>query len=260
MKKKIFIKGMKVHDIGYRLFLMNSAEDLGIENFDAKNIKQDGKQCVKVLIESSEDNVNRFIDFAKDKENRPEHANVDSVDIQDYTDEIKSFESFRTGFMAEQQYKFVNVGHGMLNEMKGVKTETKGMRTEMHEFRTESGENFARLNTGVAEVKNETKGMRTEMHEFRTESGENFARLNTGVAEVKNETKGMRTEMNENFRHLDMKYDKISDTMKDILASMDNTSKKTEKILETLTAQQENFTQAVNGLTKAILALAKSKS
>jgi len=228
MKKKIFIKGMKVHDIGYRLFLMNSAEDLGIENFDAKNIKQDGKQCVKVLIESSEDNVNRFIDFAKDKENRPEHANVDSVDIQDYTDEIKSFESFRTGFMAEQQYKFVNVGHGMLNEMKGVKTETKGMRTEMHEFRTESGENFARLNTGVAEVKNETKGMRTEM--------------------------------NENFRHLDMKYDKISDTMKDILASMDNTSKKTEKILETLTAQQENFTQAVNGLTKAILALAKSKS
>ena len=219
---------MKVHDIGYRLFLMNSAEDLGIENFDAKNIKQDGKQCVKVLIESSEDNVNRFIDFAKDKENRPEHANVDSVDIQDYTDEIKSFESFRTGFMAEQQYKFVNVGHGMLNEMKGVKTETKGMRTEMHEFRTESGENFARLNTGVAEVKNETKGMRTEM--------------------------------NENFRHLDMKYDKISDTMKDILASMDNTSKKTEKILETLTAQQENFTQAVNGLTKAILALAKSKS
>jgi len=228
MKKKIFIKGMKVHDIGYRLFLMNSAEDLGIENFDAKNIKQDGKQCIKVLIESSEDNVNRFIDFAKDKENRPEHANVDSVDIQDYTDEIKSFESFRTGFMAEQQYKFVNVGHGMLNEMKGVKTETKGMRTEMHEFRTESGENFARLNTGVAEVKNETKGMRTEM--------------------------------NENFRHLDMKYDKISDTMKDILASMDNTSKKTEKILETLTAQQENFTQAVNGLTKAILALAKSKS
>ena len=219
---------MKVHDIGYRLFLMNSAEDLGIENFDAKNIKQDGKQCVKVLIESSEYNVNRFIDFAKDKENRPEHANVDSVDIQDYTDEIKSFESFRTGFMAEQQYKFVNVGHGMLNEMKGVKTETKGMRTEMHEFRTESGENFARLNTGVAEVKNETKGMRTEM--------------------------------NENFRHLDMKYDKISDTMKDILASMDNTSKKTEKILETLTAQQENFTQAVNGLTKAILALAKSKS
>ncbi len=39
--KKITIKG-KVHDVGSRLFLLNEAESLFIENFDAGNVVVNG--------------------------------------------------------------------------------------------------------------------------------------------------------------------------------------------------------------------------
>ncbi|MBU4265698.1 MAG: acylphosphatase [Candidatus Altiarchaeales archaeon] len=63
-----------------------------------------------------------------------------------------------------------------------------------------------------------------------------------------------------NFTTLRSDYGKISKTMEKILESMDNTSKKTEKVLEALVQQQGNFTDAINGQTKAILALAEKKS
>ncbi len=75
MKKKITIKGKKVHDVGYRLFLMDVADEFEIENFDAKNLEEDGKEVVTVKIESSEENRNNFINFVKT--NFPEHAEVD---------------------------------------------------------------------------------------------------------------------------------------------------------------------------------------
>jgi len=60
VKKKVIIKGGKVHDVGYRLFLMNLAGKLEIERFDADNILANGKQCVEVLVESSENKIKKF--------------------------------------------------------------------------------------------------------------------------------------------------------------------------------------------------------
>ncbi|ODS40942.1 hypothetical protein BEH94_09495 [Candidatus Altiarchaeales archaeon WOR_SM1_SCG] len=115
IKKKILIKGGKVHDVGYRLFLMNLADDLGIENFDAKNVHEDKRQCVAVLVGSSESNVEKFFNLASEKENFPEHAEVDSVKIGDYGGWIKSMESFRSGFNSQQLSKIAGAGIGMVN-------------------------------------------------------------------------------------------------------------------------------------------------
>jgi len=133
MKKKILIKGRIVHDVGYRLLLMNSAEDLRIENFDAKNVKEDGKQVVRVLVESSGDNVNKFLGFVEDKENRPERAKVDSVDVVGYDGYVRPLESFRLGFMAYQQQKFANAGVGLLKEVKEFRKESCGKQGQMLE-------------------------------------------------------------------------------------------------------------------------------
>jgi len=124
MNTKILIKGEKVHDVGCTLFLMSFADDFEIEKFDAKNIKEDEKQAVMILVESSEDNAAEFFNCIG--EDFPPHAKVDSVDKEDYDGGVKSLESFRSGFMAAQQQKFVNVGAGLLDEVK--------------EFRNESGE------------------------------------------------------------------------------------------------------------------------
>ena len=52
MKKKILITG-KVHDVGYRPFLLSIAESLEIERFFADNIKINGKEGVVILLDSS---------------------------------------------------------------------------------------------------------------------------------------------------------------------------------------------------------------
>jgi hypothetical protein len=37
MKLKVKIAGHKVHDVGYRYFLMSNAIDIGLEGFSARN-------------------------------------------------------------------------------------------------------------------------------------------------------------------------------------------------------------------------------
>ena len=106
---------------------MNLADDLGIENFDAKNIKEDGEPKVKVLVESPEDITEKF--FSTAKEDFPKHADVDSVDMEDYDGRVKSLESFRSGFMASQQLKIANAGVAMVNELMAFRKETReGLR------------------------------------------------------------------------------------------------------------------------------------
>ena len=60
MKKKIKIIGSKVHDIGYRYFLMENALAFGIEKFRAVNV-EDGKQVVEVYVEGDDEAVNEFL-------------------------------------------------------------------------------------------------------------------------------------------------------------------------------------------------------
>jgi len=113
MKKKITIKGDKVHDVGYRLLLMEMAEDAGIKNFDAKNIKEKNKETIKILIDSEENNINQFIQAVK--ENHPEQAKIDNIEIEEYEGEIKLFETYERSFMRQQQAKIANAGVGMLS-------------------------------------------------------------------------------------------------------------------------------------------------
>ena len=64
MKVRITITG-KVHDVGYRPFLLDLADSLLIERFDARNVMLKGKQAVVVLVEGDKDRINQFIELVK---------------------------------------------------------------------------------------------------------------------------------------------------------------------------------------------------
>ncbi|MCS7144714.1 MAG: acylphosphatase, partial [Archaeoglobaceae archaeon] len=70
MKVKITIAG-KVHDVGYRPFLLGIAESLEIERFFADNFLIGGKQVVEILLDASEEKVKSFIELIKIK--KPEN-------------------------------------------------------------------------------------------------------------------------------------------------------------------------------------------
>ena len=111
--KEIAIKG-KVHDVGYRLFLLSEAESVFIEKFDARNVLVEGEQHLIVRVEGVEERIKRFIVFAES--NYPPGASVESVEVKDYGEEVRSIDSFRQSLMVFQVTKMAQAGVGMLRK------------------------------------------------------------------------------------------------------------------------------------------------
>lgn len=109
-KKRVVIKGEKVQDVGYRLFLLEAAESIGLKGFQARNVGND----VEFLVEGDENKVADFVGFAKT--NYPELAKVKEVVIEDYDGNIMSIEGFYRSFSAGQLVKIVNVGVNMVGK------------------------------------------------------------------------------------------------------------------------------------------------
>lgn len=135
--KKIVIKG-KVHDLGYRLFLLSEAESLFIEKFDARNVLINGEQHLIVLVGGAEEKINRFVEFAKS--NYPPEASVESVEVKDYGEEVRNIDSFRQSFMVFQLTKIAQAGVGMLGKqgrtieiLESVKIDTSKMLKKQDE-------------------------------------------------------------------------------------------------------------------------------
>ncbi|HSD58282.1 MAG TPA: acylphosphatase [Methanotrichaceae archaeon] len=82
MKLRIVIKGPKVHNVGYRYFLMTLARRARIRYFDAENI--DG--AVEVLVESDEEKITAFKKLVETS--RPDRAEVSAIIYEEYDDEI----------------------------------------------------------------------------------------------------------------------------------------------------------------------------
>ena len=104
--KEITIKG-KVHDVGYRFLLLSEAERLFVEKFDARNVLINGEQHLIVLVGGAEEKISRFVEFAKS--NYPPEASVESVEVKDYGEEVRSIDSFRQSLMVFQLTKIAQV-------------------------------------------------------------------------------------------------------------------------------------------------------
>jgi acylphosphatase len=108
MKKRVIIRGDKVQDVGYRLFLLEVAESFGLKGFQARNVEN----YVEFLVEGEEKQVTAFIKFAKT--NYPEFAKVEAVVDEDYDGNVMSIEGFYRSFSLNQLVKIVNTGISML--------------------------------------------------------------------------------------------------------------------------------------------------
>ena len=116
IKKELIIEGKEVHNVGYRLFLMELAEELLITNFSAENNTIDDRQQVIVHIDGEEKKVKEFIKIAKTK--HPKNAVVDNdyLKVSDYETDIRTLESFSRSFSASQLSKIATAGVSMLGE------------------------------------------------------------------------------------------------------------------------------------------------
>lgn len=86
MKLKIVITGSKVHDVGYRVFLLKHAMNLAIPGLSVYNWTEEGQQQVIALAEGDERRMAAFKQVAEEK--RPELAKVSDVTFESYDGDI----------------------------------------------------------------------------------------------------------------------------------------------------------------------------
>nr|MBP9009220.1 acylphosphatase [Methanospirillum sp.] len=83
IKNKIIIQGPKVHDVGYRVFLLNRALQSGLIGFSAFNqTLPDNIQQIEICIEGDTESIEEFTTDLHD--NIPVHAIVDTISIEPY--------------------------------------------------------------------------------------------------------------------------------------------------------------------------------
>jgi acylphosphatase len=92
MKLKARIKGEKVHEVGYRAFLLDLPLELRIERFAAYNRTDGGLEVVSVMVEGDDDLIAAFRELVTSK--RPKDARVSDVAIEDYDGRIVSTTDF----------------------------------------------------------------------------------------------------------------------------------------------------------------------
>jgi len=114
MGKRITIAGRRVHDIGYRYFLMEAALSFGIEKMRAVN-RFNHLQEVIAYIDGEEEQLQDFIEFSR--ASYPEGAEVEEVTWDHYSGHVPKIDSFALVFNIGQSRKFIEIGRGIDNKM-----------------------------------------------------------------------------------------------------------------------------------------------
>ncbi len=86
MKLKIKIVGSKVHDVGYRVFLLKHAMNLALPGLSTYNWEENGQQEVIALVEGDEARITAFLRTVE--KNKPEPAEVSKVTFEDYDGDV----------------------------------------------------------------------------------------------------------------------------------------------------------------------------
>ena len=103
MKLQAKIRGSKVHEVGYRVFLLHKAIELGGQRFSAYNRIENGSQLLVALIEGDEEQIAEFKRFVEDS--RPDGADVSSISFEEHHGYVMSIDNFMHISMVEQLNK-----------------------------------------------------------------------------------------------------------------------------------------------------------
>ena len=113
-KIKAKITGRLVHDVGYRVLLVNKALSLGVDNFNTFNTYLDGVQVVIVIIEADDETIEEFKSFVVSV--RPEKSIVDEVSYEEYRNSVPPVERVLQSFQMEQWGKGIPIFVKMLEK------------------------------------------------------------------------------------------------------------------------------------------------
>ncbi|MRR14747.1 hypothetical protein EG833_04830 [archaeon] len=122
MKLKIKIAGTRVHDVGYRVFLLKSAMNLALPGLSTYNWDEDGRQEVIALVEGDEARVASFLKTVE--RSKPEMAVVSSVTFEDYDGDVGRASEVAMFCSFVQLDKAIPLLRDMRDDLKAVRKNT----------------------------------------------------------------------------------------------------------------------------------------
>jgi acylphosphatase len=151
MKLKIKIAGPKVHDVGYRYFLMSNAIDLGLKGFHARNRMNGEKQEVLALVEGDEEEIADFKELVETR--KPELSEVSSIAFEDYGGDVMGVGDYAQVCTALQINKAIPLllkSQNNTSAMPQILEELKGLREDIQPgYAT----NFRQMQTDIRAIK-----------------------------------------------------------------------------------------------------------
>ncbi len=195
MKRRLLIRGSRVQDIGYRMFLLTLASEHGLTGFQARNVGKDG---VEAVYEGPDDLVRAFESDVR--ELAPGGAEVEGILFEDYDGPVMDIERFRSYFTTLQLGKMIEVGLGMLSnqeamiqKLDAISRKQDETLNELKAFRSESGRNqqlmiqkLDAISRKQDETLNELSGLRDDL---RMALDERLSRLERDILLIKERLK-----------------------------------------------------------------------
>ena len=146
MKLKVIITGPKVHDVGFRYFLMSNAIDLGLNGFRARNGMNGKEQEVIALVEGDEGSIadfRRLIEVQK-----PERSEISNIVFKDYEGDVMRAGEYAQICTALQLNKAIpillkiqdntNATPQILEEVKGLREDLQpGFAMQFHQVQSD---------------------------------------------------------------------------------------------------------------------------
>ena len=153
MKLKVKITGPKVHDVGYRYFLMSMAMGNRIRMFEAHNIEGDE---VLVFVDGDEETVKAFRTLAETK--RPARSEVSNIVFDDFEGEVMKIGEYAQFCATVQLNKAIPLLMDMRDDLKAVRKNTDIIPQISEDIKA------VRKNTdAIPQVLEEIKGLREDI-------------------------------------------------------------------------------------------------
>jgi len=220
VKLRIVIRGPKVQDVGYRLFLLSGAG--GLQGFEAHNVGED----LEVLVEGGDEASNRFLEFVKQQ--KPPQAQVSEIKTEPYSGWVMDKSEFRSQFSLEQLVKLTQVGlemSGGLGEMKGDIKEMKGdikemkgdikeMKGDIKEMKGDIKEmkgDIKEMKGDIKEMKGDIKEMKGDIKEMKGDIKTVLVKQDDTIREIKDLRQDLRSYMEERFGRLESDVKRIKE-------------------------------------------------
>jgi len=128
-KLKAIITGNEIHDVGYRVMLINKALSHGVNNFNAFNTYLNGTQAVIAIIEADDETIEEFKNFVTNF--YPKKSIVENISFEEYKNIVPPIERTMQAFQMEQWGKAIPVIVEMLGKLNNISQDTSEMKSSL---------------------------------------------------------------------------------------------------------------------------------